>query len=379
MADGIRIQPVVDKRDLRRFIDFPARIFADDAQWVRPLTLERSMHLDRKHNPYFDHAEVAYWLAWRGDTPVGRISAQVDANHLAHYRDATGHFGFLDAVDDDEVFAALFETAEDWLRNRGMRRVVGPFTLSINDESGLLVEGFHRPPYFMMGHARPYYGSRVEAHGYAKAVDMFAYFFDTAWPVDTRFARLTTRGLAGHEVRFRPLNWKRYADELALIVDIFNDAWSNNWGFVPMTDAEVTAMARHLKPIIGSRYISIAEVDGDAAAMAVTIPNLNAEIGGFDGRLVPFNWARLIWRLKLRGARSMRMPLMGVRKKYQSSPLGAALALGVIEEVRRYHTGKGVTEAELSWVLEENRRTHHIITQMGGKHDKTYRVYEKSL
>jgi len=141
----------------------------------------------------------------------------------------------------------------------------------------------------------------------------------------------------------------------------------------------VTAMARHLKPIIGSRYISIAEVDGDAAAMAVTIPNLNAEIGGFDGRLVPFNWARLIWRLKLRGARSMRMPLMGVRKKYQSSPLGAALALGVIEEVRRYHTGKGVTEAELSWVLEENRRTHHIITQMGGKHDKTYRVYEKSL
>jgi hypothetical protein len=379
VTNRIRIEPIAGRRALRRFIDFPAKVFADDPQWVRPLTLERSLHLDPKHNPYFAHAEVAYWLAWRGDTAVGRISAQVDARHLAQHQDATGHFGFLDAVDDAEVFAALLRTAEDWLRARGMRRAVGPFTLSINDESGLLIEGFHRPPYIMMGHARPYYAHHVEAAGYAKVVDMFAYVFDTAWPVDPRFARISERGFAGREVRFRPLRWAHYADELALIVDIFNDAWSNNWGFVPMTDAEVTAMAKDLKPIIKDRYVSIAEVDGEAAAMVVTIPNLNAEIGDFGGRLLPFNWARLLWRLKFKGARSMRMPLMGVRKKYQSSRLGAVLALGVIEEVRRYHTANGVTEAELSWVLEQNTPTHHMIIQMGGKHDKTYRMYEKPL
>jgi hypothetical protein len=231
----------------------------------------------------------------------------------------------------------------------------------------------------MMGHARPYYRAHVEAAGYAKAVDLFAYAFDPRRPIDPRVERLLERGLIGAEVRFRPLDWKDYDAELRLVVDIFNDAWSNNWGFVPMTEAEVKAMARQLKPILRDRYVSIAEVAGVPAAMVVTIPNVNAAIADFGGRLLPFNWARLLWRLKVAGLTSMRMPLMGVRKAYQSSRLGAALALGVIEQVRRYHTERGVTEAELSWVLEGNRPTHHIIAQMGGRHDKTYRVYEKAL
>jgi hypothetical protein len=378
-AGATRIEPVADARSRRRFVALPAAIFADDPNYVQPLNYERMLRLDSRHNPYFAHAEVALWLAWRDGQPVGRISAQVDANHLARHKDASGQFGFLDAIDDREVFAALLRTAEDWLRARGMRRAVGPFSLSINEESGLLIDGFHRPPYVMMGHARPYYAGHVEALGYAKAVDLFAYRFDISLPIGPRMVRLARRDVSVSQVRFRPLEWKRYEADLALIVDIFNDAWSDNWGFVPMTGAEVEAMARELKPIVKDRYIAIAEVAGKAAAMAVTIPNVNAAIRSFHGRLLPFNWAKLLWRLKVQGVKSVRMPLMGVRKAYQSSRLGAALALGVIEEVRRYHVANRVTEAELSWVLEQNRPTHHIITQMGGRHDKTYRVYQKAL
>ncbi|MGH6914094.1 MAG: N-acetyltransferase, partial [Geminicoccales bacterium] len=379
LARSLRIQPVADRRALKQFLLMPAPLYASDARWVPPLTFERLEHLNPKKNPYFEHAEVAYWLAFRGERPVGRISAQVDRLHLERYADATGHFGFLEAEDDPEVFAGLFETAEAWLRSRGMRRATGPFTLSINDETGLLVEGFETPPYLMMGHAPRYYGARVEAEGYRKARDLIAYAFDVVAPPPPRARRMLERLGKGDGLGFRPIEMRRFDEELQTIVDIFNDAWSDNWSFVPMTPAEVRHMGKSLKPIVRAEYAWIGEADGAPAAMTVTLPNVNEAIADLGGRLLPLGWAKLLWRLKVQGTRSARMPLMGVRKQYQGTPRGAALALGVIEAVRSWHAAHGAREAELSWVLEDNRPTRDIIELVGGRPYKTYRVYEKAL
>jgi GNAT superfamily N-acetyltransferase len=375
----LRIQPVEDRRTLKQFLKMPARLYPADPNWVQPLMFERLEHLNPKKNPYFEHAEVGYWLAFRGERPVGRISAQIDRLHLERYDDATGHFGFLEAEDDTEVFAALFEAAETWLRARGMRRATGPFTLSINDETGLLIEGFETPPYLMMGHAPRYCASRVEERGYRKARDLIAYAFDVVAPPPPRAKRMLERLSKGGGLSFRPIEMRRFDQELQTIVDIFNDAWSDNWSFVPMTPAEVRHMGKNLKPIVRAEYAWIGEAEGEPAAMTVTLPNINEAIADLGGRLLPLGWAKLLWRLKVRGTRTARMPLMGVRKRYQGTQRGAALALGVIEAVRSWHADHGAKEAELSWVLEDNRPTHDIIEMVGGRAYKTYRVYEKIL
>jgi hypothetical protein len=378
VPSGLRLQRVEDRPALKRFLLLPAALHAGDRNWVQPLMFERLEHLNPQKNPWFDHAEVGYWLAFRGERPVGRISAQIDRLHLERYDDATGHFGFLDAEDDAEVFAAMFEAAEGWLRARGMRRVTGPFSLSINDESGLLVEGFETPPYMMMGHAPRYYGPRVEEQGYRTAKNLIAYLYNIAEP-SPRAQRMLERLSQGAGLSFRPIVMRRFDEELQTIVDIFNDAWSDNWGFVPMTPAEVRYMGKNLKPIIRPENAWIGEVEGRPAAMTVTLPNINEAIADLRGRLLPFGWAKLLWRLKVRGTRSARMVLMGVRKPYQGTPRGAALALGVTEALRSWHAAHGHQEAEFSWVLEDNRPVIDMIELLGGRAYKTYRVYEKSL
>jgi hypothetical protein len=378
VPSGLRLQRVEDRRALKQFLQLPARLHAGDRNWIQPLMFERLEHLNPKKNPWFDHAEVAYWLALRDGRPVGRISAQIDHLRLERHADASGHFGFLEAEDDAEVFGALFAAAEDWLRERGLRRVMGPFSLSINDESGLLVEGFETPPYMMMGHAPPYYAPRIEEQGYRTAKNLIAYIYDLAAP-PPRAKRMLERLSRGAGLSFRPIEMRHFDEELQIIVDIFNDAWSDNWGFVPMTPAEVRYMGKNLKPIVRSEHAWIGEVEGEAAAMTVALPNLNEAIADLNGRLLPFGWAKLLWRLKVRGTRSGRMVLMGVRKRYQGTPRGAALALGVIEAMRSWHAAHGVKEAELSWVLEDNRPTQDLIELIGGRAYKTYRIYEKSL
>jgi hypothetical protein len=378
LRSGLRLQRVEDRRELKQFLRLPAALHAADRNWVQPLTFERLEHLNPKKNPWFDHAEVAYWLAWRGEHSVGRVSAQIDHLHLERYADATGHFGFLEAEDDPEVFAALFEAAESWLRARGMKHVTGPFSLSINDESGLLVEGFETKPYMMMGHAPPYYRLRVEQQGYRTAKNLIAYIYNIAAP-SPRAKLMLERFSQDSSLSFRPIVMRRFDEELRTIVDIFNDAWSENWSFVPLTEAEVRYMGKNLKPILRAESAWIGEVDGKPAAMAVTLPNINEAIADLQGRLLPFGWAKLLWRLKVRGTRSARMVLMGVRKRHQGTPRGGALALGVIEAVRSWNAAHGAREAELSWVLEDNRRVREIIELAGGRPYKTYRVYEKSL
>ncbi len=376
---ALSVEEVVDPAALGAFLKMPAALYRDDPNWVPPLLFERRMHLDPRKNPFFRQAEVAYWLVRRDGRPVGRISAQVNRAHLARYRDATGHFGFLEAADDPEVFGLLLSTAEDWLRRRGMTRVLGPFTLSINDESGLLVAGFDRPPYLMMNHAPPYYAARLEAQGYAKAKDLIAYLCDADFELPRAARSLLAKASQDPSLRVRGIDMRRFRAEIATVVDIFNDAWSENWGFLPFTEAEVGHMAESIKPIITSGAVAIAEVEGEPAAMAVTLPNVNEAIRDLGGRLLPFGWLKLLWRLKVRGPSGVRMPLMGVRRRFHGTTLGGALGLMVIESVREYHRKRGVTEGELSWILEDNTPTRHLIETLGGRAYKTYRVYEKAL
>jgi hypothetical protein len=230
----------------------------------------------------------------------------------------------------------------------------------------------------MMGHARRYYGPRVEEQGYRTVKNLIAYFYDGTAP-PPRAKRMFERLIRGAGLNFRPIEMRRFDAELDIIVDIFNDAWSDNWGFVPMTPAEVRYMGKNLKPLVRPEYAWIGEVEGEPAAMTVTLPNINEAIADLNGRLLPFGWAKLLWRLKVRGTRSGRMVLMGVRKRYQGSPRGAALALGVIEAVRSWHAAHGAREGELSWVLEDNRPTQDLLDLLGARAYKTYRIYEKSL
>jgi hypothetical protein len=376
----IAIRPVRDRRGLREFLDLPARLHAADPNWVRPLRFERRDHLNPDKNPYFDHAEASYWVARRDGQPVGRISAQIDRVHLARHADATGHFGFLEAEDDPAVFAALLGTAEAWLRSRGMGRALGPYSLSINDESGLLIDGFDSPPSMMMGHALRHYGPRIEEQGYHKIKDLICYRFDVTRQLPERARRLVERHARSGRLRFRPTDMARFDQELTTLIDVFNDAWSDNWGFVPLSPAEIRHLGKNLRPLIKPEFVWFGEVDGETAAMVVTLPNLNEVIADLNGRLLPFGWAKLLWRLKVRGTRTARMPLMGVRRRHHGTPLGAALAIGVIDAVWRWHREHGsAEEAELSWVLEDNRATHEIIRMVGGQPYKTYRLYEKAL
>lgn len=374
---ALRIVPVKNKADLVQFIRIPNFIFQSDPAWVYPLELERKMHLSPKVNPYFQHAQWQAWTAWRGSQPVGRISAQIDSLHLDLHNDATGFFGMLDAEDNHETFNALIKTAENWLLERGIHRVRGPFNLSINEEMGLLVDGFDQPPVFMMGHALPYYSKHIEMAGYQKAVDTFAYMIAPDFEAPSIMQRLVAA--SANRVNVRPIDRKRFTEEIALLRDIFNDAWAENWGFVPFTVAEFDELGKNLRFLVDAELIQIAEVDGEAAAFIVALPNINEAIQGLDGKLFPLGWLKLLWRLKVRYPTTARVPLMGVRRKFQNTRLGPSLAFQVIDAVRKRLTSLGAKKIELSWILEDNAGMRNIIESIGGLAYKRYRVYERNI
>jgi hypothetical protein len=283
----------------------------------------------------------------------------------------------LAAEDDAEIFAALFDAAESWLLERGRRRILGPFNLSINEESGLLIDGFDTPPMMFMSHDPPYARSHVEARGYAKAKDLIAYLHDITRELP-RAARalISRRELAA--ITVRRIDMRRYDEEFVTITSIFNDAWSGNWGFVPYTEAEVTHMARSLKPILKPEWTTIVEMRGKAIGFGIMLPNLNEAIAGFNGRLLPLNWLRLLWRLK-RGVRTARVPLMGVRRSHSAGLFSGLIPFLIIDGMRSGGLASGVRQVELSWILEDNLAMRRIIESLGAVAYKTYRVYEKTL
>lgn len=372
----LEILPVRREDERRAFLHLPRSLYAHDPNWIQPLMFERRQHLS-KHNPYFRHAAFQAWIALRGGETVGRISAQVDQLHLERYDDRTGFFGLIEARDDPEVFRALFDAAETWLRERDMRRVLGPFNLSINEACGLLVEGFDTPPMIMMGHALPHYSGRIEDQGFTGAQDLLAYWIRADFTAPRYLDALTAR--VADRVRLRPLRRGKFAEDLAIIQDIFEDAWSNNWGFLPFTTEEFAEIGKSLKFLVPSDFIRIAEVDGEPSAMMVVFQNLNEAIRDLDGGLLPLGWAKMLWRLKVRGVKTARVPLMGVRRRFQGSRLGATLALMMITSLQPPAFKRGVEAVELSWILESNRGMRDIIESLGGKAYKRYRIFQKDL
>ncbi len=378
-TSSLRIVPVSGRAAWRDFIALPWTLYADDPAWVPPLRLERRQHLSPK-NPFFRHARWQAWLAREGDQAVGRISAQIDQLFLECQREShgrpCGYFGMLEAR-DPSVLAALLETAETWLRVQGMQALRGPFNLSINEECGLLVDGFDTPPYIMMGHALPWYGKAVEDAGYEGIKDLLAYRAHSSFAIPPVMDRLLHR--TRRRATLRPLNRKRLREELEVLRDIFNDAWAGNWGFVPFTTEEFFEIGRMLTLLVDDDFVQIAEVDGMPAAFMVALPNINEVIADLDGRLFPLGWLKLLWRLKVRYPATARIPLMGVRRRFHNSFLGPGLAFLVIEAVRNAVVRRGIGDVEMSWILEDNEGMRNIIETLGGVPYKRYRLYEKSL
>ena len=374
----MEIIPVSSSKLLERFVRLPMRLSAKDPAYVPPLIMERLEALTPKTNPFFEHAEVQLWLAVKDGRDVGRISAQIDALSPQDPASPAGHFGMIAAEDDPEIFKALFATAEAWLKARGKVRALGPFNLSINEETGLLIDGYDTPPMVLMGHDQPYVAHRVEEQGYAKIKDVFAYIVDTTTPmpkaVEDRVKRAAPAGIG-----LRKLEFKNYNHEIDVMTEIMNDAWSDNWGFTETTASETRQLAKSLKPVVDDKLVWFATIDGEDAGFAVCLPNVNEAIRDIGGKLLPFGAIKLLWRLKVAGLKTARVPLMGVRKKFRKDFRGRILPFLLIDQMRREALKAGIEQVEMSWILEDNKAMRAIIEMVPSRRYKTYRVYEKAI
>jgi len=386
---AITIRPVAGKKDKRAFIDLPFRLYAGDPNWVPPLKAEVNGLITPGENPWFGHGRAAFFLAEANGRVTGRVSAQIDDLALAQPAEqgmgpGTGNWGMLEA-EDAATAAALVAHAEDWLRQQGMTRVLAPLSICMWDEPGLLIQGHDHPPTVMMGHDKPEYEGWVEAAGYAKAKDLYTYELDISQPFPPLVQRIVTSGERNSRITIRKVNKKKFAEEAALILSILNDAWSDNWGFVPLTDEEIAYAGKKLKSIVFEDLIRVAEVDGEPVAFMITLPDLNEFMMDLGGELFPFNFVKLLWRLNggFSGhpkVRTMRVPLMGVVKRLQATRLASQLAFMMIEYIRRDSvTHYGASRGEIGWILEDNQGMRSIAETIDSRVNKTYRIYQKDL
>lgn len=363
------------KADFLSVVDL---VFEDDPNYVRPLDMDVGDRLDRKKNPFFDHGEMAAWVAYQGGHPVGRVSASVDQLHQQRYGDGAGFFGFFDTIDDREVSRALLEQAAGWLRARGMTRMRGPFSLNINEESGCLVDGFDTPPVIMMPHHRPHQARLIEAAGLTKIKDLYAWTYDIG-RVPPRAQRAHDDIVAMPEVTTRTIDMREIDRDVRLIMDVYNDAWGDNWGFVQATERELKKMADDLKLIAIPEITRLTFIDGEIAAVALGLPNINELIQDARGKLFPFGAAKLLWRLKVRGPKSGRLVILGIRKKFRSVRRYGGLSAFLYVQMNQAGHLLGIRHAELSWTLDDNAPINVGIKMMGARIYKTYRIFEREL
>jgi len=380
----IIVVPVTTKAERATFVDLAYRMNRSDPNWVPPLRMEAMELVTPGKNPFFDHADVQLFLAKRAGKVVGRISAHIDLAATAMdpaqgFGPGTGNWGLFEA-EDEAVADALIRTAEEWLRAKGMTRVVAPMSMSVWEEPGQLVEGHDHPPTVMMGHQPAHYQPWFEARGYAPVKSLYTYDLDITKEFPPLIQRIIQSGEKNAKIRIRNVDKSRFDAEAALILDILNDAWSDNWGFVPFSDREIAYAGKKFKPIVHEDLIMVAEYEGEPVAFMMTLPDLNEAIKPMDGKLFPFNWAKLLLWLRKPRVRTMRVPLMGVRKKLQSSRLASQLAFMMIEYIRRNAiTRYGASRGEIGWILDDNQGMIAIADAIDSKINKVYRVYGKTL
>jgi hypothetical protein len=380
----ISIEPVSDKRGRAAFVDL-GRAFSDRLpHFVPQIRAEQIELVDPGKNPFFGHARVQLFIATSGGKPVGRISAHIDELALAMpaeqgFGPGTGFFGYFDAEDED-VARALLATAEAWLAGEGMTRVLGPISLSIWEEPGLLVQGQDHPPMLLMGHHPAQYAGWIEAAGFARAKTLYTYDLNISKPFGPLVERIVQSGHKNARINIRQVRKADWDSEVAIILGILNDAWSDNWGFVPFTPREVVYAGKKLRPLIFEELNMIAEVDGRPVAFMLTWPDVNDALGKIKGKLFPFGWITMLrWLRHPKGA-GMRVPLMGVLKELHNSRMASQLAFMMIEAIRQQASGKfGSTRGELGWVLDDNQGMNAIADAIQSKINREYAIYEKRL
>jgi hypothetical protein len=380
----ISIEPVTDKRGREAFVDC-GRTFSDRLEnFVPQLRGEQLELVDPDKNPFFGHAKVQLFIARRAGKAVGRISAHIDELALTMPADqgfgpGTGFFGYFDA-EDDATARALLTTAEGWLAQQGMTRVLGPISLSIWEEPGLLIQGHDHPPTVMMGHNSAAYQPMVEGAGYQPVKQLKTYELDITKNFPPLIERIVASGEKSARITIRKVDKSKFDQEAAIILGILNDAWGKNWGFVPITDAEVAFTGKKLKPLVFEDLIMIAELEGEPVAFMMTLPDLNEALKPLNGSLFPFGWIKLLRWLRKPQVRTMRVPLMGVVQRLQSTRMASQLAFMMIEYIRRNALAHySATRGEIGWVLDDNQGMNAIADAIESRVNKIYQVYEKTL
>jgi hypothetical protein len=385
-AGELRITPVGSKAALKDFVDLPYRLYANDPNWVPPLKDEVYGLLTPGKNPWFEHGEAQLFVARRAGKVVGRISAHIDRLALQQPVEqgmgpGTGFWGFYEA-ESAEIGNALLDQAEKWLRAKKMTRMLGPISFAMWDEPGLLIQGHDVPPTVMMGFNSAAYQAWVEAAGHEKVEDLYTFGLQIDQPLPDLANRVAAMAEKGGKIHVRRVNKRKFDQEAALILSILNDAWSDNWGFVPFTPAEVAYAGKKLKPIVFEDLIRVAEIDGEPVAFMMTVPDLNEQLVKYGGSLWPFNWAKLLWWLNVGKpqVKTMRVPLMGVVKKLQGSRTASQLAFMLVEHIRRDAVAKfGASRGDFGWVLASNGPMVSVGEAVGGTLSKVYRIYGKTL
>lgn len=380
----LRIQTVETDQDRRAFFTLPWRVYQDNPYWVPPLFQERLDFVDPAHQPFLEHAIQELFLAKRGDEVVGTIAAFINHRHNEYQNEHIGFFGFFEVLEDPEAAAALLETAENWVRERGYDAIRGPAQYSTNEEVGLLVDGFDDPPRILMTYNPRYYVDYIEANGYQKAMDLWAYALDTdIYAGGSRFpqklVRVAEKVKERGDIRIRKLEMKNYDAEVDKVKVLYNSSWARNWGFVPMTGAEIDKLGAELRPIIDPDLVFLAEIDNETVGFSLTLPDLNQPLlKAHKSHSTPEWWtmAKLAWHWKVRGAVTWaRVFALGVLPEYRARGVDALFYL----ETAKAALSKGIQKAEMSWILENNDSINRPVQVMGGEIYKTYRLYDKVL
>ncbi len=384
VSSHIIIKPVTTKAQLKSFVELAYRLNANDPHWVPPLKSEVYALLTPKKNPFFEHATVQLFLAEDDGKIVGRISAHID--HLALEQPVekglgpgTGNWGLLEA-ENETTAKALIKAAEKWLKEQGMHRIIAPMSLSVWDEPGLLTMGHDHSPTVMMGHHKADYQGWIEADGYKSVKELITYDLPITEGFPPLIERIVKSGERSGKLRLRKVDKRHFDRDAKIIMNILNDAWSDNWGFVPLTDHEIDHVGVKLKPIVYEDLIMIAELDGKPVAFMMSLPDLNDRIKKMKGSLLPFNWAKLLWWLKFPTSPTMRVPLMGVVKDLQNSRMASQMAFMMIEYIRREAVANyGATRGEIGWILDDNKGMVAIADAIESKINRVYTLYEKAI
>lgn len=370
----IEIRQHTPGTDISDFLKAGREVFKNDPHWIPPLNIMLKDQLSPK-SPFFQHAEVMLFTARRAGQLVGRISAQIDREHLKRYNDETGFFGFLETIDNEEVVVALVAAAKKWLKARGMKRMMGPMNLSVNQEVGTLIEGFDTPPMVMMPHSTKYQGELILKAGLVKCRDLYAWRWEATPDMPVR----SLKALAAMKEQGATFRNAELKTEIDTLIDIQDDAWRHNWSHVSMTKAEAAQLRNELKLIIDPAIAIVVEVEGEPVGMAIAIPNLNEAIRDFEGSISPAKIAKLLWRLKVDHPKSARVAMLGIRENIRKQKKWMPLALALIAELNRRGYQRGYEWGELSWTLEDNGPVNAMIRAAGGKIYKKYRVYEAPI